>query len=97
MATVKFLAALAFYPVTYIALASIAGWRFGAMTAIATLFVVPLLGYVALRIMEETEDLSGDFRALQHRMFRGRRYARLVTRRQAIRDEMLNVAREMGQ
>ena len=96
MATVKFLTALTFYPVTYIVLALIAGWRFGAAVGFATLFVVPLLGYLALRIMEEIEDLSGDFRALRHRVFRGKRYSRLVTRRQAIRDEMLNVAREMG-
>jgi 1-acyl-sn-glycerol-3-phosphate acyltransferase len=96
MATVKFLAALALYPVTYIALASMAGWRFGAVVGLATLFVMPLLGYLALRIMEEIEDLSGDFRALQQRIFSGDRYSRLVTRRQAIRDEMLNVAREMG-
>lgn len=95
MATVKFLAALALYPLTYVTLALLAGWRFGAMAGVATLFVVPLLGYVAVRIMEETEDLSGDLRALQHRMFRGYGHARLVTRRQAIRDEMLNVAREM--
>jgi glycerol-3-phosphate O-acyltransferase/dihydroxyacetone phosphate acyltransferase len=97
MATVKFLAALAFYPVTYITMASIAAWRFGAAIGLATLFAVPLLGYLALRIMEEIEDLSGDLRAFQHRMFREHRYARLVTRRREIRDEMLNVAREMGQ
>ncbi|HEU4888713.1 MAG TPA: lysophospholipid acyltransferase family protein [Thermoanaerobaculia bacterium] len=96
MATVKFLAALALYPVTYLTLASIVGWRFGWMPGLGALFVMPLLGYVALRIMEEIEDLSGDLRALQHRMFRGYGHARLVTRRQEIRDEMLNVAREMG-
>lgn len=97
MATVKFLAALAFYPVTYITLASIAGWRVNAMSGIATLFIVPLLGYAALRFMEKSGDLSGDIRALQQRMFRGHAYAQLVTRRQEIRDEMLKVAREMGQ
>lgn len=96
MATVKFLAALLLYPVTYLTLALLIGWRFGWMAGLATLFVTPLLGYLAIRIMEEIEDLSGDLRALRHRMFRGYGHARLVTRRQAIRDEMLNVAREMG-
>ena len=95
MATVKFLAALALYPVMYLTLAFLAGWRFGFVAGFATLFIVPLLGYLALRIMEEMGDLSGDFRALQHRMFRGRGHARLVTRRNAIRDEMLSIAREM--
>jgi hypothetical protein len=96
MATVKFLAALALYPVTYIVLALAIGWRFGFTVGLGTLFAVPLLGYLALRIMEEIEDLSGDFRAFRHRFFRGSGYAQLVTRRQAIRDEMLSVAREMG-
>jgi glycerol-3-phosphate O-acyltransferase/dihydroxyacetone phosphate acyltransferase len=96
MATMKFLAALTFYPVTYLTLALLAGWRFGAWIGIATLFVMPLLGYVALRVFEDADDLLGDFRALHHRFARKYGYARLVTRRQAIRDEMLNVAREMG-
>ena len=96
MATVKFLAALALYPVTYIAMAFLIGWRFGAIPGAGALFFVPLLGYLALRIMEEMRDLSGDFRALRYRMFRSYGHARLVTRRQEIRDEMLSVAREMG-
>ncbi|MFL6245961.1 MAG: lysophospholipid acyltransferase family protein [Thermoanaerobaculia bacterium] len=96
MATVKFLAALLLYPVTYIALASIVGWRAGALAGFATLCAVPLLGYLALRIMEKIGDLSGDFRAVQQRIFREEKYSRLVTRQQAIRDEMLSIAREMG-
>jgi glycerol-3-phosphate O-acyltransferase/dihydroxyacetone phosphate acyltransferase len=95
MATAKFLAALAFYPATYIALASLAGWRFGAFAAVVVLLVTPFLGYIALRVLEETDEVIGDLRALRHRMFRSRGFARLVTRRAAIRDEMLNVAREM--
>jgi hypothetical protein len=82
--------------VTYITLALIIGWRFGATPGIGALFFVPLLGYLALHVFEQTDDLIGDLRALRHRMFRGYGHARLVTRRQAIRDEMLNVAREMG-
>lgn len=96
MATMKFLAALALYPVTYVTLASIIGWRFGAIAGFVALVLVPFLGWIALRVFEQTDDLTGDLRALRHRLFRGYGYARLVTRRQAIRDEMLNVAREMG-
>lgn len=96
IATVKFLAALAFYPLTYVALALLAGWRFGVLAGVVALFAMPLLGYIALHVFEETDELVGDVRAVLHRMFRSYGYARLVTRRQAIRDEMLNVAREMG-
>ncbi len=95
MATVKFLAALALYPVTYITLALFVGFRFGAIAGFGALFLVPFLGWIALRVFEQTDDLIGDLRAVRHRMFRGYGHARLVTRRQAIRDEMLSVAREM--
>ncbi len=96
IATMKFLAALAFYPVTYITLACIAGWRFGALIGVAVLIAMPFLGYLALRILEETDDVIGDLRALSLQIFQSYGYSRLVTRRAAIRDEMLNVAREMG-
>jgi glycerol-3-phosphate O-acyltransferase/dihydroxyacetone phosphate acyltransferase len=96
LATVKFLAALAFYPLTYIALALLAGWRLGAIAAVVTLIATPALGYLALRILEDTDDVIGDLRALLHRMFRRYGYSRLVARRSAIREELIDVAREMG-
>ena len=96
LATMKFLAALAFYPLTYIALASLAGWRFGTAIGLAVLLTMPLLGYLALRILEETDDVLGDLRALFHRIFQSYGFSRLVTRRAEIRDEMLKVARDMG-
>jgi glycerol-3-phosphate O-acyltransferase/dihydroxyacetone phosphate acyltransferase len=96
IATVKFLAALAFYPVTYITVASIVGWRFGGMAGFGTLVAMPILGFIALRVLEETDDVVGDVRAVTHRIFQSYGYSQLVTRRAAIRDEMLKVAREMG-
>lgn len=97
IATVKFLAALAFYPLTYIAAASLVGWRFGALAGAGTLLAMPYLGYIALRVLEETDEIVGDLRALLHRIFQSYGYSQLVTRRAAIRDEMLKVARDMGQ
>jgi 1-acyl-sn-glycerol-3-phosphate acyltransferase len=96
IATVKFLAALLFYPLTYIALALFTGWRFGAIAGVVTLIATPALGYLTMRVLEDTDDVIGDLRALLHRMFRRYGYSRLVVRRCAIRDELLNVAREMG-
>lgn len=95
IATMKFLAALAFYPLTYIALALLAAWRLGAIAGGITLIATPALGYLALRVLEDTDDVIGDLRALLHRMFRRYGYSRLVVRRAAIREELLNVAREM--
>ncbi len=96
LATVKFLAALAFYPLTYIALALLAAWRFGWIAAAITLIATPVLGYLTLRVFEDTDDVIGDLRALQHRMFRRYGYSRLIARRSAIREELIEVAREMG-
>jgi glycerol-3-phosphate O-acyltransferase/dihydroxyacetone phosphate acyltransferase len=96
IATVKFVAALAFYPLTYAALALLADWYFGGLAGVATLFLLPVLGHIALRVSEDLDDAAGDLRAVRHRMFRKYGYSQLVTRRAAIRDELLNVAREMG-
>jgi glycerol-3-phosphate O-acyltransferase / dihydroxyacetone phosphate acyltransferase len=96
IATMKFVAALMFYPITYLALALLAGWRFGLLAGLATLLATPLLGYLALRVLEDTDDVIGDLRALLHRIFRKYGYTKLLARRAAIRDEILKIAREMG-
>ncbi|HYC63029.1 MAG TPA: lysophospholipid acyltransferase family protein [Thermoanaerobaculia bacterium] len=95
MATAKFLAALTCYPLTYIAIALMIGWRFSITAGVIVTFITPILGYIALRVIEEADEVIGDLRALLHRIFRNYGYSQLVTRRAAIRDEMLNVAREM--
>lgn len=57
---------------------------------------LPFLGYLALRTFEDVDDVIGDLRAIAHRIFRRYGYARLVAQREAIRGEMLQVAREMA-
>ena len=95
IATMKFLGALGLYPLTFIALAAVFGWRFGLAAGLASLMVLPLLGYIALRVFEETDDVIGDVRAIVHRLFRRRGYLRLVAARRAILAEMAAVAEEM--
>jgi 1-acyl-sn-glycerol-3-phosphate acyltransferase len=95
VATVKFLGALALYPITYIVLAALAGWVVGWEWGVFTLIALPLLGYTALRVFEDIDDMIGDVRALLHRVLRKRGYARLQAQRRAIRDEIGDVAREM--
>lgn len=95
IATMKFLAALAFYPLTYLAVALCIGWRFGVLAGAITAIVLPVISYLALYVAEEIDDVIGDTRAILHRVFRRYGHARLLAQREAIRDEMLNVAREM--
>lgn len=88
LATIKFLAALALYPLTYLVAATIVGVEFGWEAGVITGLVLPFLGYIALRVYEAVDDIIGDVRAL----FTPRR--KLLARRRAIRDEILAVERE---
>lgn len=88
LATVKFLAALALYPLTYLVAAIVMGVRFGWEAGVITGLVLPFLGYIALRVYEAIDDVVGDVRAL----FTPRK--KLLARRRAIRDEILAVERE---
>ena len=88
-ATIKFLAALALYPLTYLAIAVLAGVRFGWIAGVATAVVLPFLGYLALRVFEDIDDITGDLRGL----FANR--AHLVAMRSEIRDEMIAIEKEL--
>lgn len=96
VATMKFIAALLLYPLTYLAIAVAIGLAAGIAWGIATIVILPLLGYVALRVLEDLDDIIGDLRAIAHRIFRKRGYAQLVEQRRAILKEMWDVAREIG-
>lgn len=96
LATMKFLAALLLFPLTFIAAAIFAGMRFGVLAGVATAVALPFLGYLALRVFEEIDDVIGDLRAVRHRMFRGHGHAQLVRERETIREELQAVARELN-
>jgi len=83
-ATLKFLAALAFYPLTWLVIAVLVG----GVPGLVLLIVLPLLGYVALRVFEELDEVIGGARAILRRSSR----QRLVAHRHLIRDQILAVA-----
>ena len=95
IATMKFIASLGLYPLTYVVFAALIGWQAGWWWSLLALVVFPLLGYVALRVFEDIDDVIGDLRALGHRMFRRRGYQRLLETRRAILAELFAVAQEM--
>ena len=95
-ATIKFVASLLFYPLIWFVLAAIV-WRFWSGGAgLITLIVVPILGYVALRFIEQLDEISGTARAILHKTRSRVAHARLVSHRQRIRDEILAVAEGMN-
>jgi hypothetical protein len=96
VATVKFLAALAIYPITWIVFAVAIGLASNPVWGVAALVVLPFLGYIALRAIEEIDRVIGDLRAIAHRLFKKHGHARLLEQLETIRKEMRGVAREMG-
>jgi glycerol-3-phosphate O-acyltransferase / dihydroxyacetone phosphate acyltransferase len=95
IATMKFIGAIGLYPLTFIVLASVIGWRFGWLWAVVSLLIFPLLGYIALRVFEDIDEVIGDLRAMTHRLFRRQGYQRLVKARREILGELAAVAQEM--
>ncbi|HYM59529.1 MAG TPA: lysophospholipid acyltransferase family protein [Thermoanaerobaculia bacterium] len=95
IATIKFLAALLLFPLTWIAFA-LGAWRVtGGRAALVALIVVPLLGYIALRAFEGLDEVIGRTRALVALALGRRSYQRLLDERRHLRDEILAVAEEM--
>jgi glycerol-3-phosphate O-acyltransferase / dihydroxyacetone phosphate acyltransferase len=89
-ATIKFLAALALYPLTYAALAIFIGVRWGWVAGVVTGLALPFVAYVALRVFEDMDDITGDLRGLVADR------EQLLAKRRAILDEMVAVEKEIG-
>jgi glycerol-3-phosphate O-acyltransferase/dihydroxyacetone phosphate acyltransferase len=93
VATIKFIAAIAFYPITWIAYALIARHYLGDAAAIAVLFAVPLSAWIAMRVFEALDDVIGRARA----MLSPGRTRRILEQRKQIRERIMGVAEEMAQ
>lgn len=94
VATVKFLASLLLYPITWVIVCA-ALWRFaGARYGLAAMIVLPLLGYIAMRLAEGIDEVIGRLRAVWHRAFGRRGYLQLIAQQNAIRAEIVAVAEE---
>ena len=85
VATIKAVAGLVLYPLMWIALAVIAGFRFHLLWGLLVLLVLPLLGSIALVTVETFEAIVARVRKRDVRK-----------QQQAIREEILAVARELN-
>lgn len=94
VSTIKVLASALLFPLTWLICAGLCGWYFGWVVAVSTLFCLPLLGYVAMRFMEEFDRASGAAKAIL--FFVTRRYfaKRLLAERRVIREEILALNEE---
>ena len=96
VATVKAVGGMVLYPLGYLIASILTGLRFGLVFGVATLFLLPFLGYVALRFFESLDDVIGRTRSLTWRIARRSAFQRLLRTRAMLRDEMVTLAEEMG-
>jgi 1-acyl-sn-glycerol-3-phosphate acyltransferase len=96
IATVKAIAGLVFYPVTWIALAWLASRRWGVTGALAALALGPIAGLAAVIFMERIDLLAGGTRGVLLALTGKRKFLRLIAERSAIAEELTAVGREFG-
>jgi hypothetical protein len=96
IATVKAVAGLLFYPLTWIALAWLAARQWGVAGALGALLVAPLAGWAAIIFVERIDLLAGGTRGVLLALTGKRKFLRLVAERSAIAEELAAVGREYG-
>ena len=94
ISTVKIISGMLFLPVTWFLLAALAYEWLDWELALATLLVVPLLGYLAVRFFEECDRSIGGLRALTFFLMRRRFFVRLLAERKAIHREIMALGEE---
>lgn len=90
-ATIKFVSALAIYPLWWLGVSGLVWWMWGLPVAIVTFFVLPIIGYAALRVMEDLDDAVGRVRALFHGLFSRGTHQHLIEQRRSIRREIASL------
>ncbi|MEA2570955.1 MAG: glycerol-3-phosphate O-acyltransferase / dihydroxyacetone phosphate acyltransferase [Acidobacteriota bacterium] len=88
IATIKCIGALVFYPLMWLAIATLVATRAGVVAGLLTLIILPLLGYIALRVFELLDDIIGRVRATMRRD--------VAARQRALRADIIAVADEMA-
>jgi hypothetical protein len=95
LATMKFIAAILLYPLTWLVVA-VALWRWlGIAPALAELLLAPIGGYVAVRLFERLDAVTGRLRAITRFVRGDQAFLRLVAQRRDIRDEIFALADEL--
>ncbi|MDQ3908714.1 MAG: hypothetical protein M3268_10285, partial [Acidobacteriota bacterium] len=96
ISTIKIVAAMLLFPLTWIALAILLGHFFGWFGVALALAVVPLCGYVAVRFAEELDGFVGGARALRFYLTRRWFFKELLAERRRLREEIESLGAEIG-
>lgn len=94
-ATMKMVGGLVAYPLTWMAMAAAGWWLVAPWFGAWVMLLVPLLGYVALRVLEQLDDVIGRARALTWRIARRKAYERLLAEQREIRLAIVALGEEL--
>lgn len=94
ISTVKIISGILLLPLTWLLLAGVVYKLLDWKLALATLFLMPLMGYLAVRLFEEFDKSIGGLRALAFFLMRRRFFIRLLAERKAIHKEILALGEE---
>lgn len=95
ISTIKIISALLLFPLTWIVLTVLAYVYSGWMLAALTLMVVPVCGYLAIVFFEELDKSIAGLRVLMFFLVRRRFFVRLLAERNAIRNEIVALGKEI--
>lgn len=96
LSSIKLMTAAVVFPLTWIVVALLA-WRWaGPLVAIGALLLAPLSGYAALRLTETADRALGAFRALGLWLAGRKRLLQLQVERKRLREDILQIAGELG-
>ncbi|MGB7926098.1 MAG: lysophospholipid acyltransferase family protein [Pyrinomonadaceae bacterium] len=100
VSTIKIIAAMLLFPLTWGAMAALCYALSGWKAALAALLLTPVAGYAAVIFFEELDRCAGGIKALAFLLRRRWFFLQLLAERRAIRDEILalgdEAAREAG-
>jgi glycerol-3-phosphate O-acyltransferase / dihydroxyacetone phosphate acyltransferase len=96
LASVKVLAAMLLFPLTWTVVAVVAGMAWGMDAGLVALAAGPLTAYAALQYFERLDRIVGGARALALFAFRRRAFLRLLAERKDIQEAILALGRDIG-
>jgi 1-acyl-sn-glycerol-3-phosphate acyltransferase len=96
IATVKAIAALVFYPLTWTGIAWLAFRQWGVPGAVGSLVLAPIAGFAAVTFVERFDLLAGGTRGVLLALTGKRKFLRLIAERRAIAEELTAIGKEFG-
>jgi 1-acyl-sn-glycerol-3-phosphate acyltransferase len=94
VSTIKIVASMLLFPLTWIALACVAGWLAGWRGVLFALAFAPLCGWVAVRFAEQLDGFVGGARALRFYLTRRWFFKELLAERRRLREEIAALGEE---